>query len=186
MPYFDITNDALFESMRKNSRHTELYRKHEDLRKNCERTIRSYDRYQKFFCAEIRIQKQKVEDRFQRLLKNYRGNKLNKETVYVKYSYNYCDHQLTRKAEGTQSLPVMNFNHNNMLCEIMYGEKESIPFNEDDSYDSSKRASFIDTWDESNQRRARPNSKTPVDDHHVEGSVRPHPLVKIKREVTWA
>ncbi|KAK3599897.1 hypothetical protein CHS0354_022478 [Potamilus streckersoni] len=68
--FYDYTKDARFESMWDYPRRTHLYRKHKDLRAECERKLKYYQRNQSIFCAETQRQQQIVWDRFSRLQKH--------------------------------------------------------------------------------------------------------------------
>ena len=87
---YDATNDARVESMRNHNRRANLYRKHEDLRKQCEKQIKGFERDQRMFDAECRRYKIKIQDRLNRLLARSRfGN--NTRRGELKYSYNQLE-----------------------------------------------------------------------------------------------
>ncbi|KAL3868858.1 hypothetical protein ACJMK2_041615 [Sinanodonta woodiana] len=68
--FYDYTKDARFESMWDYPRRTHLYRKHKDLRAECERKLKYYQRNQSIFCTETQRQQQLVWERFSRLQKH--------------------------------------------------------------------------------------------------------------------
>ena len=68
--YYDNTGDARFESMRNYPRRVQLYRKHQDLRKDYEHQVQYYRKYQKMFATETKLKKQKIEGRFIRMIKH--------------------------------------------------------------------------------------------------------------------
>ncbi|XP_046358086.2 uncharacterized protein LOC124136258 [Haliotis rufescens] len=52
--FSDTNHDARFESMRRNTRSARVLRRHEDLRKQCEKEVRAYERWQKLAASELR------------------------------------------------------------------------------------------------------------------------------------
>lgn len=65
---FDYTNDAIFESFRDYPRKKQLYRKHKDIAKDYDRKLKFYKSCQRWYSTEMNRQKQKVEERFSKLL----------------------------------------------------------------------------------------------------------------------
>ncbi|KAK7487535.1 hypothetical protein BaRGS_00021237 [Batillaria attramentaria] len=66
----DTNREARFESMRRQSRSAQVFRRHEDLRKQCEREVKLYEKAKRLMHAECRRTQMQCMDRL-KTLDNY-------------------------------------------------------------------------------------------------------------------
>ncbi|XP_067679047.1 uncharacterized protein [Haliotis asinina] len=83
--FSDTNHDARFESMRRNTRSARVLRRHEDLRKQCEKEVRAYERWQKLAASELRQLQTRYLEKLKRFKKSlsYHPSSQPKGTVSI-------------------------------------------------------------------------------------------------------
>ncbi|XP_069125938.1 uncharacterized protein [Argopecten irradians] len=160
---FDITTNVKYESMRNQARRGYLYRQHQDLSRECDRQIRSYEMGEKLLVLEFELYKRKLETRLSQLQSKVETNS--------KYSYNqWKSKQHSPRQPIKQTVVNNSLNHvptkqgrTTLLFSVMHRDGEDIYIeNPDDRFiDLGRPKALGKSYDDSQIGLRRPEVPRP-------------------------